>query len=76
MEPPSIPEIDKAARQYVEVRDERMALTTQETDRRAKLLQLMKEHKQDNYTTKSGMQVTVTYGDEKVKVKAQVDEDD
>ncbi len=64
MAPPSIPEIDTAASEYVEVRDARMALTT----KKDVLLELMKKHKQKVYDY-DGFQVLLVPGDVTVKVK-------
>lgn len=44
MEPPSIPEIEAAAAEYVEARDERQALTKREIEKKTILMHLMKEH--------------------------------
>lgn len=49
MEPPSIPEIDKAAEEYVEARDERMAMTEREVDTHDTLLSLMRENGLTSY---------------------------
>lgn len=44
MEPPSIPEIEAAAAEYVEARDERQSLTKREIEKKAILMHFMKEH--------------------------------
>lgn len=48
-EPPSISEIDKVARSYMDVRDERMSLTEEEVEQKNKLAELMRKHKLDKY---------------------------
>lgn len=75
MDPPSITEIDEAAEAYVEVRDERMALTESEGERRGLLLELMKKHELSTYEF-DGKIVSVL-AEEKVKVKkSKVEEGD
>lgn len=49
MEPPSIPEIDRAAENYCAVRDERMRLTTDETEKKTILRALMLKNQLKNY---------------------------
>jgi hypothetical protein len=66
-EPPSVPEIDKAAEEYVEARDLRMGQQKIEITRQDTLLRLMKEHKLMVYEY-DGKVVTIK-DLEKVKVK-------
>ena len=66
-EPPSIPEIDRAASEYVRVRDRRMDLTEDEVELRGKLMQAMVDAKLESYVY-DGNRVTLTHED-KVKVK-------
>lgn len=67
-EPPSIPELDRAAESYVSLRDKRMNLTEDEVEAKTKLLEVMKDHKLEQYKV-NGYTVIVTHGDDKVKVK-------
>lgn len=48
-EPPSIPAIDSAAETYMEARDERCRLSTQEHEAHDNLLEVMKENGLDRY---------------------------
>jgi hypothetical protein len=47
VESPSIPEIDTAAAAYVKVRDRRMKLTEDECAAKAKLIEVVTEHKKE-----------------------------
>ncbi len=49
MEPPSVAAIDRAAEDYVKVRDERMEMTKDEVEKHDRLLGLMREHGLDTY---------------------------
>jgi hypothetical protein len=69
-----IPAIEKAARKYVEVRDERMALTKKEVDARAVLANAMHENECTIYRF-GDMVVEIKPGNEKIKVKT-VDEEE
>jgi hypothetical protein len=60
--------IDKAAAAYIEIRDERMALTEKEVDARAVLAAKMHEHGLTSYRYDDYL-VQLETGDEKVKVK-------
>jgi hypothetical protein len=66
-EPPSIPEIDKAAEEYVEARDLRTGQQKIEITRQDTLLRLMKDNKLSVYEY-DGKVVTIK-DLEKVKVK-------
>ena len=67
MEPRSIPEIDRAADAYRDVRDERMGLTERETELSTALCEAMNKHKLVHYTYD---EYVVDLGNtEKVKVK-------
>lgn len=67
------PAIERAAKKYVDVRDERMALTKKEVDARAVLSNAMHEAGVQVYRF-NDLEVTLKPGTEKIKVK-QVDED-
>lgn len=74
MERPSFPDIDKAAEEYVEVRDERMLLTEQEVMKKQTLLRLCREHKVKVYKSDvhdPPLIVTVEKGEYSVKVSKQ-----
>ena len=69
-----IPEIEAAAKQYVEVRDRRMALTKDEVEAHGVLLEAMKKAGVDFYPTTEGLNCTRT-SKEKVKVSHAKDSD-
>ena len=73
MDDPVIEEIEAAAEKYVDIRDQRMALTDQEVDRKGLLLTLMKRHDKTHYK-RNGVEVSVVVEKEKVKVKVSKDE--
>ena len=69
LEPVTIREIDNAADAYVEVRDERCALSAEETKRREKLIELMRKHRLKIYEYEEKV-VTFEHEDKaKIKVK-------
>lgn len=68
MEERKIPDLHKAALNYVEIRDERMELTKEEVTRKSKVLALMKKHKRDSYLC-DGVEITIIHEEETVKVK-------
>lgn len=76
MAPPSIPELDKAAFDYVNLRDERMSLTEDEVAARQKLLELMNANHLEEYKTPGGMVVKVTEIERKVKVRKATEDSD
>lgn len=76
MEPPRIKELDKAARSYVQTRDERMALTKDEVNAKTLLLELMKKHQLTVYDTPEGQKVVVSSGPEQVTVRAAKEDTD
>ena len=59
-EPPSVPRIDQAAKNYHEVMTERCELSKQEDDAKQNLIAIMKEHGLVRYETKNGLVVIVT----------------
>lgn len=63
-----IDELIDAAKAYVSVRDERMALTPLEVDAKATVLRLMKKHKKENYTYE-GLTIDVIAEVETVRVR-------
>ena len=68
MEDREIADLKDLALNYVEIRDQRMGLTTQEVDLKTKLLALMHKHKKERYVCQ-GIEITVVHEDETVKVK-------
>lgn len=68
-----IPDLHKAAEEYAEVRDERMALTKQEVDLQEVLLEKMKLHKMDRYKFED-VECILIHEKEKVKVKRRKDD--
>lgn len=60
--------IEKAAHEYVEARDERMALSEVEVTRKTKLLDVMKRANLTKYR-RNGMTIDIVVEKEKVKVR-------
>lgn len=72
MERKTIKEVDDAAEHYVDVRDERMALTEKETAAKDALIDVMKRNKLKVYkndSTVPALTVILTEGDFNVKVQ-------
>ncbi len=71
MERKGIKEIEQAADEYAELRDERMAILKKEVEAKTQLINLMKKNNQAVYEfEEDGELVTVTLkSEEKVKVK-------
>src|SRR5579863_2384674 len=70
METREIKELDDAALEYAEIRDERQALTRQEVAAKDKLLGLMHKLKKSDYIAPGGaIEIHVVIEKEKVKVK-------
>jgi hypothetical protein len=66
-----IPELHKAAEEYVATRDARMELNSKEVQQKDKLIQLMKKHKKEEYDC-DGLKITFEHVEEdKLKVKLQ-----
>lgn len=68
MEDSAIPELEKLARQYAEIRDQRMDLNEAEVKLKAKTLQAMKKHGKDTYK-RAGVTITVVHEEEGLKVR-------
>lgn len=66
---PKIPELEKAARDYVATRDERMGLTEEEVAANEKVRTIMVKHDLTVYRFKDGTEVKRIPGKEKVKVR-------
>jgi hypothetical protein len=75
MEPPTIKAIENAAEAYVEARDARMQMGTQEQERKERLAALMKEHKLETYEYDGKVVAFETETTVKVKKKKQPKED-
>lgn len=70
-----VPEIERAADHYVDVRDKRMELTEAEVDAKDKLLAAMRKHGLDVYHLEDAeppLVVTVLPGEATVKVRKEV----
>lgn len=68
-----------AAEKYVEIRDERMALTRREVEARDALLSAMREAGLSTYVDEDAdpqLEVVIVPGEEKVKVRRLSDEDE
>lgn len=68
MERKRIADIEKAANDYAETRDERMELTEAEVQSQGKLLATMRKHNLTKYRLDDGRVVRVEEGEAKVKV--------
>ena len=68
MENRSIPELDNVAEEYADIRDQRMVLTTQESDLKKRALTLMHKYKKATYKH-DGIEINVVPGEEDVKVR-------
>lgn len=68
MEDSAIEELEDAAKRYVTVRDERMALTEREVDSKDLVLTLMKRHDKQTYR-RDGIEINIVHTEESVKVK-------
>lgn len=74
MEDPKIEELEAAAEEYVDIRDQRMALTPEEHRLQTELLGLMHKHNRVSYVH-AGCEIKVIVTDEKVRVKIAKRED-
>jgi hypothetical protein len=63
-----IEEIENAAHDYADVRDKRMALTTQEVEAKGVIIGAMKKHGKTHYK-RNGIEISLTVEKEKVTVK-------
>lgn len=68
MEDMGIPELDRLANDYADVRDRRIALSRQEGDMKKSILGAMHKHHREEYVYE-GVMIRVVPGDEDVKVK-------
>jgi hypothetical protein len=68
MEDPEIEELEDAAREYANIRDDRMKLTSSEVETKDVLLSLMKKHKKESYNH-DGVEVKMVHEKETVKVR-------
>lgn len=73
MEDPIIEELERAAKEYADVRDRRMALTTDEVGCKEELLSLMDKHGKSSYVH-NGYDIKVVVESKKIKVRIKKDE--
>lgn len=64
----AIQELETAAEEYADKRDQRQALLADEVSLKGELLHLMKKHGKEHYSHQ-GIEITVTHEEESVKVK-------
>ena len=74
MEDPEIEELESAAEEYADIRDQRMELTPIETKLKSDLLALMKKHSKTSYVH-DGFDIRVIVESEKVRVRIKKDKD-
>lgn len=74
MQDREIEALQKGARRYAAIRDQRMALTEKEVELRDELLGMMKQRHKIHYLYE-GVEITVVAEREKVKVRIHKDED-
>jgi len=75
LEDPAIEELEDTARDYANLRDDRMHLTTKEVEAKETLLGLMKKHKKETYNH-DGIEVKITHEKESVKVRIKKEKDE
>jgi hypothetical protein len=75
MEDQEIEALDDKAREYANLRDDRMHLTREEVKAQAELLALMKANKKEIYKH-DGLEIKIVIEKEKVKVKIKKDDDE
>ena len=73
MDDAKIEELEFAAEQYAEIRDQRLALTPQEKKLKDDLLAAMKRNKKETYV-RDGIEIRVVHEQETVKVKIKKEE--
>lgn len=74
MEDRMLEDLETAATDYAEIRDQRMALNKEEVQLKATLLSLMKKHGKENYK-RDGIEVNIVHEEETVKVRVKKDEE-
>ena len=72
---PVIEELQRAAEDYADVRDERMELTKREVQKQEMLLQIMKKYGKSTYVHE-GVECKLIHEKEKVRVKIRKGEDE
>jgi hypothetical protein len=75
MEDAEIEALEDAAKEYANVRDDRMNLTREESSLKETLLELMKKHKKEVYRH-DGVEVKIVHEEETVRVKILKDKED
>jgi hypothetical protein len=68
MEHRAIAELEEAAAEYADMRDQRMALTKSERELKGRMLGLMHKFKRSAYR-RDGLEITVEPGEESIHVK-------
>jgi hypothetical protein len=71
----AIQELEDAAAQYADIRDQRMELTKSEAVLKGSLLVMMKAHKKKSYT-RDGISIEIIPENEKVKVRIKKDKEE
>jgi hypothetical protein len=74
MEDAAIEELESAAEEYAEIRDQRMALTPEETRTKNNVLGLMKKHHKETYFH-AGIEIELIHEQETVKVRVKKPEE-
>ena len=75
MEDAEIEALEDAAKEYANVRDDRMNLTREESGLKETLLELMKKHKKEVYRH-DGVEVKIVHEEETVRVKILKEKDE
>ena len=75
MENRQIPDLDEAAREYAEGRDERMEMTRKEVELKTNLIEMMHKHKKKTYIY-DGIEIELVPEGEKVKVKVRKEKEE
>lgn len=76
MEDSAIAPLEQVAARYAEIRDERQALTREESSLKQSAMSLMKQYGKTHYK-RDGIEITVLHGEDDIKVKvAKIDETD
>ena len=68
LEDHGIKSLDDIAAAYADIRDQRMDLTRQEVDLKARAMKLMKKYERTTYTH-NRIEITIEPGEESIKVK-------
>lgn len=74
IEDPEIEELEDAAREYANLRDDRVHLLNSEVEMKETLLKLMKKHGKEKYIH-DGVEIRIAHEKETIKVKIKKDEE-